>query len=601
MTELTKYNTDCNNTIQQHKEGKDVLSWIEKFCIHLLNEKDKLHLFFKEAGEHVLFFRITELESQGFISGYYCYFKKNRFCVNKSVGLPAKELRELLGSNGANWESEATRKWWEMVFINGDVAHVDVDTLKRKEVKASEQLNTNMQEFINSIQEELGKAAKLMNDPQKPPQLDLTKISKVFVVGEYTSALLPLNYALKEMLKSEVLSISESNYNYTWQNSANCFLAPRTLLDTELNTSAQITISDVINMGKTGIVITVPLMKEDDEKYSLPSTPIFNGCNLIWNELMKGEVQYDYKAGDFLFKRVHLSMIVDGFQTIYVKCDSAVVACSVYKKGKHIIKGLLPKKSEEEQKPTIPKTIQSKKSNGVESDTEGMQPNPSLDEDPQTLSTLTSDIKDVPNNEAKNAIDDDNSEILKKGVLNREIQEALTIIMALLRKKAYLFIQKYFPNDTAGNLYDIWINSERKNGEKYPSDLKKNWKKFKKTEALKAKNRGSIYDWKSYSDPNRPESNTRMLDWGNYYVFLGCNWEKLGQEWKANIKSIEENIYKIGKLTRNDSSHQYVDDMSKDNLLNMLGYMIDIAQKLKAQDIEETVTCVRTNVIKLLY
>lgn len=360
---VSKHNNDCNNVIQQRQEGKDVLSWIEKLCIHLLNDKDQSF----NGEEHVLVFRITELESQDLIIGYYCYFKTNngytRFCVNKSVDLPTKELKELLGSNGAKWESEATQKWWEMVFINGDVAHVDEDTLTRKEVKVSEQLDTNMQEFITSIQNELGKAVKLMNEPQKPPQLDLTKISKVFVVGEYASALLPLIYALKEMFKSDVLPIIETNYNYTWQNSANCFYAPGTLLYTELNTSTKMSISDVIKLGETGIVFTVP-MKEDDGKYSLPSTAIFNGCDLKWNELMKGDVQYDYKAGNLLFKRVHLSMIADGFQTIYIKCDSAVVAHSVYEKGKHKIKGLPPKKSEEEQKPTMLKPQQGKKGNG---------------------------------------------------------------------------------------------------------------------------------------------------------------------------------------------------------------------------------------------
>ncbi len=597
-------NEDSKSAILHRKEGKNSLSWIENFCLYLFEDNCKPRVRFQDGGnEMVLVLRIRNiLENPGgshtginTISANLCFFKtvgdSTRFCVNTACDENIEGLKDLM-EDKANWADESTRNWWKEVFRDLKQP-IDEDTLRRKEVLASDSLKMNMMDFIEKIQEIIGKAISKLN-------VDKQKISKVCIVEQYARAL-PFRYAINRMFpnaKGEVYPFVWKEKKMSWLQYASRFQVPGKLLHTTLLTSPQLTIGDILKLGENGVAITLPLSQNESGDYYVPSSPVIDNSDLKWKELMKEDVTPDYFVNNLAFKRVKISIFPDGFQEIYITCDTNVAAYSVFEQDKYNIKTLLLNKLGQTSKHTVSNTNQEKITKEGKSDSNITQVQPSL----VVPSRISTESASAPIDSSCNDIaDNDNSEIIKKGELNREIQDALTIIMALLRKKAYLFIRKNFPKDTAGNLYEKWINSKKKNGEDYPRDLKKNWERFKKIEAEKAKNKGKIYHWLSFNDPNFPESNTRMLDWGNYYVFLGQNWTKLRQDWETDIKRIEENIYDIGKLTRNDSSHQYVDDLSKDDLLNMLGYMIDIANRLNANDIKEKVNSVRTNVIKLLF
>lgn len=354
-------NKDSEYNIQQRQQGKDCLSWIENFGLHLFEKECIPKVSFKnDEVDEIVVLRINKKENT--ICTYYCSFKTDgkgytRFCVNKAVDDDATGLKELMDK--AKWTDESTKEYWKEVFRDGK-QDVDEDTLKRPEVLAYADAQMVMIDFIEQIKNEFEKAVHLLS-------IDNAKISKVFIVEQYAKAL-PVQYSLRKIFPNaeNVFDFLYWEKRYSWSQKANRFYIPEELLHAELNTSSKMIIGDVIKLGENGIVITLPV-EEKDGKYCMPSISIIKGCGLKWCELIKGGVQYDYKVGNLLFKRVQLSMIADGFQTVYIKCDTDVVACSEYENGKYQIKSLSPKKSEEAQKATVSKPQLSKKSNGEKS------------------------------------------------------------------------------------------------------------------------------------------------------------------------------------------------------------------------------------------
>lgn len=350
-------NKDSEYNIQQRQQGKDSLSWIENFGLHLFEKECKPKVFFKNGEtDEILVLRINKKDNT--ISTYYCSFKTDgegytNFCVNKAIDNDAAGLKELMDK--AKWTDESTKEYWKEVFRDGK-PDVDEDTLKRPEVLAYADAKIVMIDFIEQLKNEFEKAFHQLS-------IDNAIISKVFIVEQYAKAL-PVKYSLRKIFpntkeKECVLGFlfKEWENRYSWSQKADRFYIPKELLDAELNTSTKMIIGDVIKLGENGIIITLPV-EEKDGKYYLPSTPMIKGCDLKWSELMQGDVQYDYKVGNLLFKRVQLSMIADGFQTVYIKCDTDVVACSEYENGKYQINSLSPNISEEEQKPAISKPEQ---------------------------------------------------------------------------------------------------------------------------------------------------------------------------------------------------------------------------------------------------
>ena len=582
-------NKDSEYNIQQRQQGKDSLSWIENFGLHLFEKDCKPKVFFKNGEvNEILVLRINRKENV--ISTYLCFFKTNdkgytRFSINKVIDYSAVGLKELMEK--AKWADESTKEYWKEVFRDNKT-DIDEDTMKRPEVLAYADAKMVMIDFIGQIKNEFRNVVNKLS-------IDNKKISKVFIVEQYAYAL-PVQYSLRKIFPNAERNVSgflfkEWEKRYSWFHIADRFYIPEELLHTEFNTSSNITIGDVFKFGENGIIITLPI-EEKDGKYSLPSTPMIKGCDLKWSELIKVKVPFDYKADNLLFKRLQLSMIADGFQTVYIKCDTEIVACSVYENGRYQIKSLSPYQSKEAQKPMDSKLELNKKSNGIKSETEITEAKPSMNENYQTLTTSNSDSKKPQNNEVEVIKENDGSELIKMADLNGEIQKALTLTLNLLRQKAYSYISKHHPSKTVGVLYDEWIYNKRITGASYSPKLIANWEEFK----------GKNDNWDSYTNPKIPESNTRMLDWGNYYVFIEQNWNGLIKDWngKENLKTIIANLKKIKEMLRNDSSHQNVYNFEKEELIDLITYMRSIVGIFESKGVNDKIAQIRSKVFEIM-
>ena len=330
---------DSKYYIQQRQEGKDSLSWIENFGLYLINDKSKRRFAF-EKEDHILVLRIHNDGKEDIINAYYCYFRINsnggiRFCINSpfdGIEFTTKVLWSLMVEK-AKWNSPQTRKWWEMVFpINQTV---DDSILEQKLVMASDSTDMRMSEFVSSITEEFEKVISQIG-------IDKEKYTKVCIVGQYAMAL-PILYVLRNMFKNRqvnpyVFTKDNPMNENSWKQNLTRFYIPSKLLYTTLNTTVSITIADVLDLGETGVFVTLPLRQGEEGKYHLPSTSVFKGFDLKWNELTKDDVEPNYIVGNILFKRIKLTIFADGFQTLYIMCNQDVIAYSKFEKNKYTIR-----------------------------------------------------------------------------------------------------------------------------------------------------------------------------------------------------------------------------------------------------------------------
>lgn len=317
---------DSKYYIQQRQEGKAVLSWIENFGLHLINDKSERCLTFGEQ-DHVLVLHIKNKEKEDTINAYYSYFRtsnkgKTRFCINApfdGIEVTTNKLWELMVEK-ADWSLSETRRWWECVFPKGQF--VDETTLQRVAVKDSSDMK--MSEFVSSISAVFEKVIAKLG-------VDKDKFTKVCIVGHYAMAL-PVLYALRKMFKDKyvapyVFTKNVQMKDNPWQQNSHCFLTPKKLCDTIIKSTPQMTIGDVLR--EKGITFTLPLSKGESGEYGLPTTAVVDNSELKWNELMTENIQPDYMVGNLAFKRVQLSVFADGFQNVYVICDKdSIIAIS---------------------------------------------------------------------------------------------------------------------------------------------------------------------------------------------------------------------------------------------------------------------------------
>lgn len=367
-------NADLASAIKSRQEGKNVLSWIENFGLHLLEVDCKPNVSFQNGESNIVVLRIRrklgkDAVSQAeisIISAYHlCFLKTNgngfaRFCVKAACDEDVKGLKDLMVDK-AHWTDESTKNWWKTVFR--DLKHpIDEDTLRRKEVMVSDCLKMNMMAFIEKIQEIIGKAISKLD-------IDKQIISKVCIVEQFAMAL-PFRYVIERIFpnaKGSIFPFVWKEEKKPWLQNASYFQVPRGLLQTSLMTSHPISIGDILNQAK-GILVTLPLSQVENEKFVAPSASIIENADLKWNELLRADVTPDYVVNRIAFKQLHLSMIADGFQTVYIKYDTDIVACTEYENGKYQIKSLFPNISEEEQKTAISKSGQGLKVDEVGTD-----------------------------------------------------------------------------------------------------------------------------------------------------------------------------------------------------------------------------------------
>ena len=314
------------------QEGKDVLSWIENFGLHLINDKGYRRLTFGEQ-DHILILHIQNKEKEDTINAYYGYFSTNnkgktRFCINApfdSVEVTTNKLWELMVKE-ADWSSSETRKWWECVFPKGQF--VDETILQRVAVKDSSDMKMSV--FVSSISVELENVIAKLG-------VDKDKFTKVCIVGHYAMAL-PVLHALRKMFKNKyvapyVFTKKEPMVDNPWQQNSHCFLTPKKLCDTIIKSTPQMTIGDVLSLSEKGVTFTLPLSKGENGEYCLPTTSVIDNSELKWNELMKENIQPDYTVADMAFKRVHLSVFADGFQNVYMNSGESLICLSCNNNG----------------------------------------------------------------------------------------------------------------------------------------------------------------------------------------------------------------------------------------------------------------------------
>lgn len=532
------------------QEGKDGLTWIENFGLHLFDEDCKPRVSFKnDERNEVLVLRINQ--KQNIISAYYCFFQTDskgftRFCINKEVNNDAGGLKGLM--DRARWADDTTKNYWKEVFCGGKIDNVDEDTLKRPETKTSLYEEMNMMDYINRIQEEIHKVLIKLSIPANE------NISKVLLVEQYAAAL-PLKYALGRIFpnaENPILHFIWKEEKKSWQQNTVRFHVPGKLLHSGLKAIPQMTIGDVLSLREKGITFTFPLSKRKSGEYCLPTTSIIDNSELKWNELITENIEPDYTVGNLAFKRVQLSMLADGFQNVYLNTHDNIVGAGISIDGKSIyIHQLEAGQSPDNSMHTVP---------------------------------LKSNHRSNTDNKTENA------GLIKNANLNAEIQKALTLTLGLLRQEAYFFIRKRYPDKTVGILFDEWINNKRKNGKKYSQQLIENWEHYKKEHN----------DWKIFNNPTIADFNTSMLDYGNYYVFVEQNWDKLAEEWNRKNKFIIDQIRQIRNMLRSDSSHQIVHNFEKETVMDLFTNMREIAKIFDKKEVMDEIAKVRSRVYEMM-
>lgn len=550
-----EFKSNIGNAINQRLRENDSLSWIENFGLHLINDKRDRRLIFGDQ-DHILVLHIQNKEKKDTINAYYSYFIRTsskgtpRFCINapfNGVKLTTNKLWDLMVEM-ADWNSNETRKWWECVFPKGQ--SVDDTILQRVVVSdKKESSDMKMSEFVSSISAEFEKVIAELG-------VGKDKFTKVCIVGHYAKAL-PVLYALRKMFKNKyvapfVFTKKDPMVDFPWQQNSHNFFTPKKLLDYTIKSTPQMTIGDVLSLREKGVTFTLPLSKGENGEYCLPTTSVIDNSELKWNDLIKGDIEPDYMVGDLAFKRVHLSVFADGFQNVYLNTHDNIVSAGISTNGKSIY---------------------------INKSEAGQSPDNSVHTVPHKNNPMSNTDKET-----------ENGELIKNANLNAEIQRALTLTLGLLRQEAYFFIRKRYPNKTVGILFDEWIKNKRKNGGKYSQQLIENWEHYKRNHV----------DWEIFDNQTISDLNTGMLDYGNYYVFVEQNWDKLAEEWNRNNKFIIDQIREIRNMLRSDSSHQIVHNFEKETVMDLFTNMRNIAKIFDKKEVMDEIAKVRSRVYEMM-
>lgn len=516
---------DSKYYIQQRQEGKDVLSWIENFGLHLINDKSERCLTFGEQ-DHVLVLHIKNKEKEDTINAYYSYFStsnkgKTRFCINApfdGIEVTTNKLWELMEEK-ADWSSSETRRWWECVFPKGQF--VDETTLQRVAVKDSSDMK--MSEFVSSISAVFEKVIAKLG-------VDKDKFTKVCIVGHYAMAL-PVLYALRKMFKEKyvapyVFTKNVQMKDNPWQQNSHCFLTPKKLCDTIIKSTPQMTIGDVLFLREKGITFTLPLSKGESGEYCLPTTPVIDNSELKWNDLMTENIQPDYTVDNLAFKRVHLSVFADGFQNVYMNCGESLVCLSYNHNGIIVKNEPVPR-----DEPKVAITDSTDPANPIKKPVE-----------PQTTPS------------PYDGVDED----IEQKMLNIKhiIDDALEFTTRFLEKVANNFFREKYPNEE-------WT-------QKYGESLRPG------------------YMTEKWQENSQIEFSNFACFLSHYRNNIIGNKDNPGVNWRKNYSSVVHIVGKL-KPIRNTKSHGYSDivGIGLRNLNSCLNDMEDLARVFDNQQLKE--------------
>lgn len=346
---------DIVNSINDRKEGKNTLSWIEMYGIYLCsnskhNTSNSKHDTIK--NENVL---VWSIENDDNLSVYDCYFKskseRTKFCLNKAIQVSFAEISSLLKK--VKCFERNTQQYWNECFCKGQFDQIVTDkkdTLQRPETKASSDpsVNLTMSDFLSKLQtlveEAIEKIAKTANGWNKYDRIYIASADG----GNTYPLVLPLKYTLYNLFETDskkiwgelfrgkdkegnIITKPLSSYNYGWIACQQYFHTGALSRAIGLNVSLKLTMNDLIKAD--GIRVTFPLETGDDGSYTLPATPVLKECSsdnntntkkislggveLNWADLYEN-VQWDYKVGNHAFKHIKLSICADGCQRLYL-------------------------------------------------------------------------------------------------------------------------------------------------------------------------------------------------------------------------------------------------------------------------------------------
>lgn len=514
---------NIEKSIRLRQEGKDCLSWIENFGLHLFDEKCMPRVSFNDGEKNeILVLRINKV--QNIIYAYYCFFQTDskgfsRFCVNKAESVDAAGLKDLM--DRAKWEEDSTKNYWKEIFCGGKAHNVDETTLKRQETKTSPYYEMNMMEYIECIQKEIQKLLEKLCIPANE------NISKVLITEQYALAF-PLKYALGRIFpnaKRTVYGCIQKIEEKSWKQNAAHFHISGKLLHLGLNTTPQMTISNVLSLREKGVTFTLPLSKGENGEYCLPTTSVIDNSELKWNDLMKGDIEPDYTVGNLAFKRVQLSMFADGFQNVFVNSGESLVCLSSNNNG--IVVSTMPVPTND------PKVVTT---DGTDSATDIIRTGTS----PTTISPY--------------GVDED----IEQKMLNIKhiIDDALEFTTRFLEKVAKDFFREKYPNE-------IWT-------QKYGESLRPG------------------YMTEKWQENSQIEFSNFAYFLSHYRNDIIGNKNNPGVEWRTKYSSVVHIVDKL-KPIRNTKSHgySYIVGIGLRNLNSCLIDMEDIADALGNRQLRE--------------
>ena len=320
----TKHDNEMNYTDYSQEletmrlEGKDCLSWIERFGIYLLERN--LYESEPEKCENILVIRMKD----NLFNAYYCYFYTNHEGKTQFMVQAHEEkvdnvlLSKLL--DDSHWDLEVNRKWWSEVFANNDMSLVDDSLIENDMVHVSDDSTMKMVEFLDLISERLEQGMiKLWHGRSH-------SVSKIYLAGDYATVQ-PISYSLSRKYGCDVCMFNADqttefyNDELTTRDAVQWFYIPWKFRNLQLNISPAMTLEQVSTTN--GISIPLPVIVTDTntkkiESVQLTDKPISGYEELSWEDLITNDNRADIQLDDYFFKEIMLCVIPDGYGTYYL-------------------------------------------------------------------------------------------------------------------------------------------------------------------------------------------------------------------------------------------------------------------------------------------
>lgn len=299
-------------------EGKECLSWIERFGTYLL--ENSLYEGEPEKNDNILVIRMKD----NLLNAYYCYYFTNHEGKTQFTVQDYKEeidnnpLCEIL--NNASWDKEATKAWWSEVFAHNDMSILDDSLLGNEMIHVSAESSMKMTAFCEKLREQIENGLIQLWSGKN------YTISKIFLAGDYATAL-PLCYSLSKTYKTTVdMFEADQNKDYydqdiTMMDVARWFYIPWKFRNMQLNISPAMTLEQVAATSGISIPIPVTVFDKNTKKIKdvkLTDKPIAGYEDLDWKDLISDDGCADLQLDEYFFKDIKLCVIPDGYGGYYI-------------------------------------------------------------------------------------------------------------------------------------------------------------------------------------------------------------------------------------------------------------------------------------------